>query len=426
MGIVENKKILFDIYKVPENYLHKSNYNKKISAKALLERYSRKLDRLLLIYMNPKVLDTEKIKNLKTAKSTYRKLSIMKMNHPELMSFALMQKIEDLVGYLAQAEAECIDRYERIHDIPEGINLEHILKDMNNCRELILKPIEKFLDVFEEQMEKKIENNIQVYMTAKGSKYHLKDCKYCKGRALKKFWLKDVSDHHNACKCIATLDNGAIKEIYEQIEEDSKKEDANTVTIFVDESVRTNPWVKYEAALKTHQASYSYIICKGKLLNESEIRKNNLLKKHAGIAENTCDNTAQATFDGITSALAWLKFEHGFRGNVVIYVDNMSVVSKWEKSILKNNAEELFKAVTIYAVPRDQNKRADAVGRAVAFFDIPADLMNEIYKRTSEYDKLEKKLQRIEEFFPDPEKQIPNLIEELQLVAAQIEGVITI
>jgi hypothetical protein len=80
----------------------------------------------------------------------------------------------------------------------------------------------------------------------------------------------------------------------------------------------------------------------------------------------------------------------------------------------------LFHQVRVYFIPREQNKAADSICRKQSIFQLPSDKLDLISTSLSENQALKKYKAQIERYFPDPEKNISNLIEELQSLLSEI------
>lgn len=84
--------------------------------------------------------------------------------------------------------------------------------------------------------------NQKIFITEYGSKYHRADCSYCKGRNLFQATFTQVENlGYSPCRCIEFSSN-VLLEKDEMSESIKASEGTNTMTAFVDESLRDNPW----------------------------------------------------------------------------------------------------------------------------------------------------------------------------------------
>lgn len=147
--------------------------------------------------------------------------------------------------------------------------------------------------------------------------------------------------------------------------------------------------------------------------------------KNASLLTEISD-TNLAAVEAITAVLMKVAFGLDFHDDVVIYTDNTSAMNRWNKSRANSYLSKLFNSVTVIAIPREKNTVADQIGRERAFADMSKPVMGRLLKQCEEYDKLagqieelKSQLDFVKEYFPYPEKQIPNLISELRLLAGE-------
>ena len=124
--------------------------------------------------------------------------------------------------------------------------------------------------------------------------------------------------------------------------------------------------------------------------------------------------------EAIMAVLFWLAAA-GYKGNVLIYTDNMGAKDSWHKSAASKNLSELFASVMVCYIPREANRKADKLGRERAVMDLPAETMTQILGRCKEYFTLKEEMSFVKSYFPVPMKNIPNLMTELRVLAGTEE-----
>ena len=148
------------------------------------------------------------------------------------------------------------------------------------------------------------------------------NCPYCKGRNLiPATYAKVENIGYSPCRCIENADRASERK--DKVEEEVKASHAKqTMTVFIDESLHDNPWIKWDASLPKKQASYSYIICRGALKSEQEITEMNEISRNSCSA-NEAKSIIFSVIEAISSVLLKLAFQYHFQGEVIIYTDNM-------------------------------------------------------------------------------------------------------
>ena len=174
------------------------------------------------------------------------------------------------------------------------------------------------------------------------------------------------------------------------IKEDDKK---NYVTAFVDEAVRPIEWDNNGFKGKT--GSFSYIICSGYLDSEKQISTS----KRIGSGVEYINETVHIeliTANAIGKVLMDLAYDHDFKGNVLIYTDNMVASNKWDQIPKNVKLARLFKSVKVIYIPREENKEADKLGRTRVHLDIPTVVYEQTIKKAGRVRELEAKVQLME------------------------------
>ena len=120
-------------------------------------------------------------------------------------------------------------------------------------------------------------------------------------------------------------------------------------------------------------ASYSYIICHGFLLAESQITEENVITKDVDYLEekSSTDKVTEAAFFKV---MLTLTYDYNFSGRLQIYTDNMSAVNKW-KTVRKDlRIASHFENVTVSFIPRELNTVADKIGRTIVTLKVPTEI----------------------------------------------------
>jgi len=107
----------------------------------------------------------------------------------------------------------------------------------------------------------------------------------------------------------------------------------------------------------------------------------------------------------------------GYRDNVLIYTDNIEAKNNWHKSETSLNLSKLFTSVMVCYIPREANQKADRLGRDRAVMELPAETMTRILGRCRGYFALKEEMTFVKSYFPEPMKNIPNLMTELRTLA---------
>ncbi len=329
------------------------------------------------------------------------------------------EDIDSLMDLVGLYEAEVLEKL-RMEEIGgTRINLEKIFSSSFVLRQLLCIGIEKLVmeALSDQDLSPNTDEDTDLYITKTGGKYHRIDCPYCTGRQLYPSTRKKIENMGIApCRCVPE------KVLYSRLSmlsmEEKSEVNQNTITIYVDESVRGNQLHKIDPNLDEVEGVYSYLICKGYLESETEIQPNTILKKRAAVADDA-KNTTDTTIAGIQDALMWAALMLDFHGDVVVYTDNSGAVELWRKTPESGSFEKQFNSISINQICRDRNRMADQLGREKIFMQATGPLLSEIVKRFKNWEKAEKELKVVREYFPHPVEQIPHLIQELRYMAGE-------
>jgi len=383
----------------------------------------RRAERLLLFLNSPSTSAVEKNNLLRKCKPLYQQYSIFLKGNPGGVSESLAKKMDELLLQMTIWEEEQVHTFRKKEAGGEGLNMEAIFSEQANIRQLLTMRVENLLRMALKDKKFTIVSHTdqKIFITESGTKYHRADCPYCRGRKLiPASFAKIENVGYTPCKCIGATDKVLVKR--EELTQERKEALATqTMTAFIDESVRPNPWKLWDDSLPDRQSSYSYVICRGMLESEREITEENRVSAKACLANEAADVTMSA-IEAISAVLLKIAFRYGFHGDVLIYTDNMAAKNKWYKNERALYLASLFESVKVCHIPREENTVADAVGRETAFADMPAALMGSLLERCRKYDSQKAELDFVKQFFPEPRQNIPNLINELRLIAGEEDG----
>ena len=321
--------------------------------------------------------------------------------------------MDELIHLIAEYESEKFQLTRERQVAGDKIDLEKVFAENRSIKVLMGRPLDEAVcEMFKRNSYTLIgEDNSSVYMTASGTKYHRKDCPYCKGRTLISIARQNAESLNlKQCKCMET-----VAFAQEEVAEKKVETAAKFVTAFVDESIRSNPWRGMDESLPEKQGLYSYIVCDGYLTEEKLITKKNTLFEGVNSSE-VISSTDELAAEAIMAVLFKLVAQ-GYSDNVLIYTDNIGAKEFWCKSVAGQNLARLFKSVMVSYVPREGNTKADSLGRERAVMELPAEVMSRILNRNKGYFKLKEEMDFVKEYFPEPKKNIPNLVSELRALA---------
>lgn len=447
--IEEDKKVLRNAYRKYETCCKCKRPNKNKLPMEIRTEISTSADNVIRFLSNPLYLESLKSTALQNAKVTYGRYCRVKKYDPSYISHWLEEKMNTLLDLMVDQDAREIHYVRAGIKGSEGVSLQPYFSDTQRIRSIclttFLTTVEEYLsartgkvskikslksldniagsipDEFHAReliikSDKESELERRVWITYNGKKYHRSNCPFCKGRTvLATSYTYAVSSGRTPCKCEEATDRFKAREFLALDEKETVSE--SVMTAFVDESLRINPWYKYDASLNRNQMSYSYIVCKGWLNSEDDISPKNILYKNAALCEYQSTKMEEGTEEGILRVLMFLAFEKDFHNNVIIYTDNRSTVSRWRKHALNRGLSDQFDSIRVAFVPRTKNTKADAVGRERAFLDVPAPLMEQADKWINKGRIASNYMKQIRPYFDNPETDIPDLITSLMEIA---------
>ena len=336
---------------------------------------------LLRLYQDSSLTVIDIQKSLFKAKNYMVQLNKIKKRNPSCIQSSLERSMESMLHAMCKREAAMVELLRLQETGGERIDLEKIFEKKTNicmlgnklARDIIKDAMNDETSTVGEKSEE-----CMWFITETGKKYHVKDCVYCKGKNLINATNAMIYNQKlEPCKCI---------------ERTQKAEDHNCVTAFIDESVHDIKW--NEAGKMDKASSFSYIICWGNLLSENYIREENIIAKGVDYC-NVKDSTSRVTEAAIGKVLISLLYDYEFTGDVQMYIDNKSVVKTWSDKLLNSKLANQFKSVSVSFVPRERNKMADKLGREKMFLCLNKDVYNSIVVKSSGYDKLNSKYEKV-------------------------------
>ncbi len=388
-------------------------------------------EKYYLFFNSGSTTQLEKNNLCNKCRKLYQQYSVQVKVNPEVDTPRLAKRVDELLHFMAECEAEILAHFRNKQVSGDKIDLEQVFADGKNVNALMSKSVDKLLkDVFDKRKYSVIgSDQMAIYMTAaKGTRYHIKDCQYCRNKEIIQVSIaKAVNIGLKPCKCIEkrekeieVISDDAVQ-FDEQAEhlksqEASKKPVNNIfVTAFVDESIRPNPWHELDKQEPEKYATYSYIICKGKLISENQIRDNKIL--HADVMQSEkIDKTHGVAIEAIQAVLFKL-IADGYSDNVVIYTDNTSAKDLWNRSVISKRMARIFVSVTVCYIPREQNTRADMLSRTKVFTELSVETATDIIRKCKEHKELSDDIRFVKKFFPRPKENIINLMSELSMLA---------
>ena len=144
-------------------------------------------------------------------------------------------------------------------------------------------------------------------------------------------------------------------------------------------------------------------------------------QKRAALAENA-KTINETTLAGIVDALMWIALIYDFHGDVMIYVDNGSMIGKWKENHRYDRLRSEFSSVEIISISREKNTKADQIGRETAFVPVETAFLGEMISRYQKWEKVEEDLRIVKQYFPQPMVQIPQFMQDVRSKTWKVEG----
>lgn len=423
MNLNSEQKIIYEAFIKYQSMASRMKATTKKKRKSSRDELFRSIDKCVMALKSSSYTQAEKNTAYNKGRLLYQHYCSLRRTYPELITCSLDNKVDQLLNELSIQAIQYIDRFRKSEIGGTRINIDSIFNEDANIKKLMSQPMDRVLKDALSDRRFSIVSKVdqKVYITQSGQKYHRANCPYCKRCKLIETTHSKVSNAgYEPCRCIGTTEKVHINP-QGSASTGSNEMDKGVLSVFIDESVRKSYWSTLDPRLDDKQSSYSYIICEGFLENENQITEKNTLYKNACLANEALDTTYSA-IEAISTVLLKLAFNYDFHGDVVIYTDNTGAVDKWYKVNSNQFLAEQFESVRIAYIPRDQNKKADAVGRAMEFSCVPVELIDLIKQKLEAYSRIEEELNFVKNYFPKPRYNIPNLLEELRLLADEKGG----
>ena len=375
---------------------------------------------------------------IRRSKSNYKRYCAVIKGDEEFENKALSEIMPRLAAEIASVEARIMHNYRVSHPYSADKCIGNYLSTRNEIMDYMREtPRTYFNKKFKEQRKPDkqelefIIDDRPVFVTRTGKCFHKLSCFQSRTPGRRITTIDDaVKSGYKPCSCIkeeiiSGLVSGSIlqrKDTGDNEKKGKMKVTDNTiseVTAFIDESCRINPWKAYEGNLPKEQTSISYIICQGRFDSESGITEENTMEKNACLAR-WGNNTTSAAVEAIYTVLETLAVKYSFQGAVRIFTDNIGAVKTWRKNDISKGLVSLFRDVRVIYVSRKKNKIADSIGRNRIFADISRDTMKKIEAAMHGENIEDDTLDYVEAFFPEPEKDLPKLVSDLENLSAAI------
>ncbi len=362
-------------------------YNEDVK---LFNGMTRQLSRLLSFFESTDDYSSEEVyRHLVVAKQAYAQYILILNRRPELITDRVVSKMDRLLSVLSICEAQQLELFMSHLADRDSVDIFQMFRDDGN--RLLLKTktamsiVAEALGLHYVKMNQKAGS--AYYRTNTGRRYHVLNCPYCQGKEIYKLDF-DLTQEQGLTPCVCITQGVKKRTIC------SKKLYSTHITAFVDESLRKTEWDS--EGKRGHVGNYSYVICKGEVAS-SRIRYSfpQKLIICEGVDYYTeSEHVEMLTEEAIGKVLIRLLYDYGFKRNVIIYTDNMSTVTNWDKKYKNGELAKQFESVSVKYIPRRYNKYADEIGRKRMVLDIPMNTYMSIVNKIKEMEELEDKDER--------------------------------
>ncbi len=221
----QDEQILYECYQIiAQQYQSSAKAVDKDTDKSLLRGIVPKASLSLMRLTEEEHLPAEEIQeNVICAKDMFMQYLAINGRNPSCISAGFSNLMERLVRAVCRHEAEMISLIRIQETGGNRIDVRSILQEKKNLRRLRGQLASTVVsEVIREPEERKEEDSV-VYISETGTKYHRKDCPYCRGRYMSAA-TKTMAENQGllACRC--------FREYETRINRDN-------ITAFIDESI---------------------------------------------------------------------------------------------------------------------------------------------------------------------------------------------
>ncbi len=378
-------------------------------------KITKRIDRCLMT-CRYSVSEIDKKNAVMIGKNIYREYCSFVIGNPGGKTDQLKNRILEMLDKISEIEEHDINLYNKALQDGYELDLRTVLKKGLYIKELTLISM---TDVIKHAIKDKnlgaVVEHVDYYVTPRGRRYHRKDCPYCRNKVLIMLTLQNEdNDKYGPCTCVKKM-----KPAFNQAEEKKKpsgQDKKRFITAFLDESRRDDPWKAIDKSCTKKQNVMSYVMCEGYLQSEAEIYESNILEEDVYLSPRKGGNlnlSIHETFARIMIKAALMPYVQ----NLVIYSDNQSACEEWESIAYLELLSKQFNSVTIKYIPREKNKYADRLGRKKDVIVADKGEISELLDVRNKLSMLTDEMTFVKSYFPSPIQMIPNLVEELRLIA---------
>ena len=314
-----------------------------------------------------------------SAKGIFLHFSSIKGRHPSCITDSIEKSMDELLHSVCRHEANMIDTLKQQEPNGNRIDIKRIFEQKKYFKKL---GNETARNVVASAIS---DNNIfwsafpPLYITETGKKFHVGDCPYCKGRKLIPASSKLIEDNGaTPCKCMESLYLAGEK-------------DHTCVTAFIDERIYPVHWD--EKGHKGNTGSYSYIICWGRIADETQITEERMITQGVEYAREQ-EHIERITETAIGKVMIALIYDYEFSGKLRIFSDNQTAVNHWAEIAKNSKLAQHFEDVEVVCIPREKNTRADILGRSRMLLDMPISAYTETVRKCDRLKELEIKIRK--------------------------------
>ncbi len=370
MNVIVRKEDLLFVYRNALGYVNQHSYPKGERA-GYRNDLIRRMELWMISANDTGATECEKQKLLAEGKKIYKDYCAFAKGHPEENTEQLMQRVDLIIELLSEIEVKSISLYRINIEENQFLDVHRIFSEKQYVREFLNCSI---TTVLEHAIANKglgaIRECHQYYMSDYGKKYHLKECRYCKGRKLNLFSEKQYMELGiGPCNCVIQANEKERRIL-------KRKKEHECITAFVDESIRLNPGYQIDNSQDQYQNLIGVVMCKGKIKNEANITKGNTLAQFVRVGDRT-PKTGETAMEAIGQVLIKAA-SMGYRERVLIYTDNQKAATDWRDNIVLGTLANMYESVSVCQIDRNSNKYADGLIRRNDIMVLPKHKMKDI------------------------------------------------